>query len=182
VNTPSLVLFKVLDSTKYRLSISDPDMRRPSGADTDGLTTTIVNTSSASFNYEIILNGLYDLDGINTGVNLTNIGNTTKLALTVIDGKTYPIALKSLTSGIETIKSGSAFQLRSTGVENNFIILARYNQKINIVIHSIDGKMVSIISNVQTPYCLKVNGLKKGLYVVSVNNETEYLNKKIVVK
>lgn len=182
VNTPSLVLYKVLDSTKYRLSISDPDMRRPSGADTDGLTTTIVNTSSASFNYEIILNGLYDLDGINTGVNLTNIGNTTKLALTVIDGKTYPIALKSLTSGIETIKSGSAFQLRSTGVENNFIILARNNQKINIVIHSIDGKMVSIISNVRTPYCLKVNGLKKGLYVVSVNNSTEYLNKKIVVK
>jgi chondroitin-sulfate-ABC endolyase/exolyase len=182
VNTPSLVMFKIIDSTTFKLSVSDPDMHRPSGADTDALTATIINALSASFNYEIILNGLYKLDGTNPSVALTNIGTTTKLALSVVDGKCYTIGLKSLSTGLDTIKTDKSIQIVGSGVKNNYIILSKDTQNFDVMICTIEGKIMKIIGGVHAPYALDANDLNKGVYIVSIRNSTSNLNQKIIVR
>ncbi|MBB6002540.1 chondroitinase family polysaccharide lyase [Arcicella rosea] len=92
VNIPSLVMLKKQSDGKCKLVISDPDMHRQSGKDSDAV-VNIDHEESGSFGYEITLNGLFQLDGNNPGVTLTQVGNTTKLALTVVDGKAYKINL-----------------------------------------------------------------------------------------
>lgn len=92
VNIPSLVMLKKFSDGKCKLVISDPDMHRQSGKDADEI-LSIQDEESGSFNYEITLNGLYQFDGNHPGVTLTQVNNTTKLALTVVDGKAYKINL-----------------------------------------------------------------------------------------
>jgi chondroitin-sulfate-ABC endolyase/exolyase len=97
VNIPSLVMFQELGNSKFSLVVSDPDMHRPNSTSLQTLSHEIEKVPSKSFNYEIILNGKFTLDGENQNVTLTNVDNTTKIALKVIDGKSYKISLKANT-------------------------------------------------------------------------------------
>jgi chondroitin-sulfate-ABC endolyase/exolyase len=182
VNTPSLVMFKVIDSTTFKLSVSDPDMHRPSATESNELSSTIVNTPSASFNYEIILNGLYKLDGSNPSVALTNIGNTTKISLAVIDGKSYSIGLKCISTNLNTIHPLTSLQLTNTEIKNNFMILSKDTQVVNVNLYSSEGKLIKLISNIQTPYVLNLGDLNKGVFIVRVNNSKESLKQLIIIK
>ena len=181
VNIKSLVMFKTIDSTTCRLVISDPDMHRPSGIDADHL-DAVLYIPSTSFNYEIILNGLFKLDGVNSGVTLTNTDNTTKIALTVIDGKTYPIGLKSLSTDLGTTLTDDAFKIASTGIKNNYLILARDSVEFNINLFTLDGKILETISKVQTPYMLDASNLTKGVVIVSFRNKNKIFNQKLIIE
>jgi chondroitin-sulfate-ABC endolyase/exolyase len=182
VNTPSLIMFKVFDSSTFQLSVSDPDMHRASGTDTDALTDAIVNTATSSFNYEIILNGLFKLDSTNTAVTATISGNTTKLALTAIDGKSYSIGLKSVSTGVDSLDSNKSLQMSGSGTINNYIITSKDNKNVNITVNSLDGKIAKSLHDVSTPYSLDINGFKNGIFIVSINNSSDVLNQKILVK
>jgi hypothetical protein len=76
--------------------VSDPDMHRPSSTGLQTLTHEIEQVPSKSFNYEIILNGKFMLDGENLNITLSNIENTTKISITVSDGKSYFVKLAKI--------------------------------------------------------------------------------------
>lgn len=92
VNLPSLVMLQAVGGSEYNLLVSDPDMHRPSAANSDSLSSAAEIAPSAPANYQITLNGTFHLAG-GTGVTLTNIAGTTRLSLTVVDAQTYSIAL-----------------------------------------------------------------------------------------
>jgi chondroitin-sulfate-ABC endolyase/exolyase len=96
VNYPSIVMLKVLDDSKISLVVTDPDMHRPSTTGMNKMNREMELAPSRPFNYEITLNGRFELYGNNPAVVVTNTEKTTKLSLTVVDGKCYSIGLKNL--------------------------------------------------------------------------------------
>jgi chondroitin-sulfate-ABC endolyase/exolyase len=96
VNIPSIVMLKELGNSKLILSLTDPDMHRPSVSGLYSLTKEVAEAASQSFDYEIILNGRFALDGNFPNVRLTITDKTTKIGLQVVDGKSYKITLKLL--------------------------------------------------------------------------------------
>ena len=94
VNIPSIVMLKELINNKLILSFADPDMHRPSVSGLNSLTKEVAEAASQPFDYEIVLNGRFTLDGIIPNVRLTNHEKTTIIALQVVDGKSYTILLK----------------------------------------------------------------------------------------
>jgi hypothetical protein len=71
-------------------------MHRPSVSGLYSLTKEVAEAASQSFDYEIILNGRFALDGNFPNVRLTITDKTTKIGLQVVDGKSYKITLKLL--------------------------------------------------------------------------------------
>jgi chondroitin-sulfate-ABC endolyase/exolyase len=182
VNTPSLVMFKIIDSTTFRLSISDPDMHRTSAGNLDALSPSVTIAPSGSFNYQIILNGLFKLDGNNPNVSLTNSGNTTKINLSVVDGKTYQIPLKSISTSLDTVESSKNIQITGMPSKNEYLIQTKDYQQININIYSVDGKIVYSAGNFQTPYILNLNSLNKGVFLIIANNNNYIAKQKIIIQ
>lgn len=98
VNCPSIVMLKMLGDSKISLVLTDPDMHRPSAIAMNKMNREMELAPSRPFNYEITLNGRFELDGKNPAIVVTNTDNKTKLSLTVVDGKCYSIKLKELVS------------------------------------------------------------------------------------
>ncbi|MEI8049619.1 MAG: hypothetical protein WCI92_19765, partial [Bacteroidota bacterium] len=94
VNIPSIVMLKELSHSKVLLTLTDPDMHRPFVSTYNSLTRKVEEASSQPFDYEIVLNGQFTLDGIMPHVRLITTDKTTKIALQVVDGKSYMISLK----------------------------------------------------------------------------------------
>lgn len=94
VNIPSIVMIRDNGKSGLMLCLTDPDMHRQSVSGLNSLTKEVAKDASQPFDYEIVLNGKYSIDGNNTDIHLTITDKTTKIALQVVDGKTYRISLK----------------------------------------------------------------------------------------
>jgi chondroitin-sulfate-ABC endolyase/exolyase len=93
VNTPSLAMFQKINESTFQLMVSDPDMHRLSGPGTNKISKEAEESVNTPFNYEITLNGKYRLSAENKQIKLTNTENTTKISITVLDGKSYFVKL-----------------------------------------------------------------------------------------
>ena len=182
VNTPSLVMFKAIDSLSYRLVVSDPDMHRLSAQNSDALSSSAVSSPSGSYNYEIILNGLFTLYNSSSSTTLTNNGNTTKIALTVIDGKSYSIGLKKISTGIGSVTEESPFIISNTEIKNVFQLKSSDNEEFNCTVFSIDGKTKKENFQVKGVTLLNLQDYQKGLYIVDIQNKKNSLSQKILIQ
>lgn len=182
VNSPSLVMLKQLAATRLQLSISDPDMRRASAVNIPGLSDAAIYDPGTSFNYQLVLNGLYALDGLNPGFSVVNGINTTTLNVTVAEGKSYSVALKKTTTQVEMACGNPIFSCLGTEVQNIYKIETAENRNFNILICSVDGKQVKIIPSVQGPYFLNLQQLSRGVYIISIQSNNERINQKVMVR
>jgi chondroitin-sulfate-ABC endolyase/exolyase len=96
VNIPSIVMLKELGNSKLILSLTDPDMHRPSVTGLNSLTKEVAEAASQPFDYEIVLNGRFSIDGNYANVRLTIADKITKIAIQVVDGKSYKLQLNTL--------------------------------------------------------------------------------------
>ncbi len=182
VNSPCMVMLKQMDASRIQLSLSDPDMRRLSVANLDDMTSSVLYNQGTSFNYQIILNGSYALDGTNAGFTLTRGSNTTTLNITVKEGKSYAVSLTSnMSSMLNLVAKSNYFKCIPTESQNIYRIESKENQHFNLNILSVEGKIIKSIADVQSPYILDLQSASKGICIVSVKNGAGCLNKKIVV-
>ena len=182
VNTPSMVMLKQIDTSRIQLSISDPDMRRGSATTTDGMSDAVFYDPGTTFNYQIILNGLFSLDGINPNFTVVNGTNTTTLKMTVSEGKSYNIALKNLSTQIDSTNGNSIFHCIGTDVKNKYKIESLDNQAFKVSVCSIEGKIVKSIQDVHSQCFLDIQGFSKGIYIISIQNTRARLCQKVIVQ
>lgn len=96
VNTPSIVMLKELGNSRLMLSLTDPDMHRSSVTNLSTMKKEVEEAASGSFKYEITLNGRYQLDIENSDFLITTTEKSTKIALEVVEGKSYLIFLNKM--------------------------------------------------------------------------------------
>ena len=181
-NTPSMVMVKQIDTSRIQLSISDPDMRRGSAASTDGMSDAVFYDPGISFNYQIVLNGLFTLDGVNPNFTLINGTNTTTLKLTVSEGKSYNVVLKNQTTQIDSTDGNNIFHCLGTDIRNQYKIESSDNQPFNIDVRSLDGKIMKSVSDLDSTYLLDIHDFMKGVYIISIRNSRARLSQKVIVK
>ena len=95
VNTPSIVLIKILDKSNIQIVITDPDLRRP---EFSGGSSISESTKSESFKYAITLNGLFQFQDKYPNATLTVDGNTTKIVFNTVEAKLYQFNLSKITN------------------------------------------------------------------------------------
>ena len=110
VNTPSMVMLKQIDTSRIQLSISDPDMRRGSATTTDGMSDAVFYDPGTTFNYQIILNGLFSLDGINPNFTVVNDITNKNILVTSVLTSDVSFKLEGVTRVAYTDKS-TAFDI-----------------------------------------------------------------------
>lgn len=182
VNSPSMVMIKQLDTSRVQLVISDPDMRRGSSANTDGMSDAIFYDPGSTFNYQIVLKGLFSIDGTNPNFATTTGTNTTTINVTVKEGKSYSVVLRNLTTNMDSIFEYSNFRFFGTENKNVFNVESTDNQNFRINIYTAEGKFIKTISNVSSPYYLKMQNYENGVYVVSIYNSSSIYNQKVVIR
>jgi hypothetical protein len=182
VNSPSMVMIKQLDTSRVQLVISDPDMRRGSSANTDGMSDAIFYDPGSTFNYQIVLKGLFSIDGTNPNFATTTGTNTTTINVTVKEGKSYSVVLRNLTTNMDSIFEYSNFRFFGTENKNVFNVESTDNQNFSINIYTAEGRFIKTISNVSSPYYLKMQNYENGVYVVSIYNSSSIYNQKVVIR
>jgi chondroitin-sulfate-ABC endolyase/exolyase len=182
VNMPSLVMFKENADNRFQLVVSEPDMHRTSATNLSGLTKDIEKEMGLTANYEITLNGLFQLDGDHAGITLTNSGATTKIALIVRDGKSYPVNLKALASGVDTLFTENAFNFFNSGLKNIFIVNATDGGAFQVQLYTVDGKVIRQEQAVLSPYALNLTTAKSGIYMVRLTNSAVSKSFKFIVQ
>ncbi|MEI8087597.1 MAG: polysaccharide lyase family 8 super-sandwich domain-containing protein, partial [Paludibacter sp.] len=182
VNSPSMVMLRQIDTSRIQLSISDPDMRRGSAANSDAMSDAIFYDSGTTFNYQIILNGLYSLDGTNPNFTVVNGTNTTTLKVTVSEGKSYSVSLKNLITQIDSTKGYNIFHCMGTDIKNKYKIESSDNQTFKLSVCSIDGRIVKSVPDINSTYFLDIQDVSKGIYIISMQNPRARLNQKVIVQ
>jgi hypothetical protein len=162
--------------------VSEPDMHRTSATNLSGLTKDIEKEMGLTANYEITLNGLFQLDGDHAGITLTNSGATTKIALIVRDGKSYPVNLKALASGVDTLFTENAFNFFNSGLKNIFIVNATDGGAFQVQLYTVDGKVIRQEQAVLSPYALNLTTAKSGIYMVRLTNSAVSKSFKFIVQ
>ena len=184
VNIPSMAMLKINGNGTCKLIVSDPDMHRASVQNTGSITDAVEASPSAPFNYEIVLNGQYSLDGLNPGVVLTNNGSIfTTIAVTVVDGKSYTIGLRSnSTSSIQGTSKAQSLSIFTSENKNVFNVNSSENENMNMTVNALSGKCLRSFDNRMSPFLLDLNDLQKGIYIVTAKTKTDSLNKKLIVE
>lgn len=181
VNSPSMVMIKQIDTSRIQLSISDPDMRRGSAAQTDGMSNTVFYDPGTTFSYQVILNGIYALDGINPNFTVTNSGNTTTLKVTVSEGKSYSVNLKNLSTQIDSTNGNNIFHCFETNLRNQFKIESSDSQNFSVNVYSMDGKIAKSLRDIHNNCILDLKNITKGIYLVAMQNGKARLIQKVIV-
>jgi len=182
VNMPSVILFRENSDNRLQLSVCEPDMRRTSATNLSKLDKDLEKEMGLPANYEITLNGLYQLDGDHAGVSLTNAESTTKIAWVVQDGKSYSIQLKSLASGVDTLLTENAFNLFNSATKNVFIVNATDGGNFQLQLYSSDGKMIRQEKQAASPFALNLSSFKSGIYLVKLTNTMTSKTIKFIVQ
>ncbi|MEI8271065.1 MAG: chondroitinase family polysaccharide lyase [Paludibacter sp.] len=182
VNSPSMLMLKQIDTSRIQLSISDPDMRRGSAANSDAMSDATFYDPGTTFAYQVVLNGLYSLDGANPNFTIVNGTNTTTLKVTVSEGKSYSVTLKNLSTQIDSTNGNNIFHCLGTDIENQFRIESSDNLAFKVNVCSIDGKIVKTTPEVFSNCILDIQGLNKGIYIIRIQNSRARLCQKVLVK
>jgi len=182
VNSPSMLMVKQIDTSRIQLSISDPDMRRGSNTMADGMSDAVFYDPGVSFNYQIILNGLFSLDGANPNFTVVNGTNTTTLKVTVSEGKSYSVALKNLSTQIDSTNGNNIFHCIGTDIRNQYKIESSDNLDFKVSVYSIDGKIVKTIPDNHSTCSLDIQDLSIGVYIIAIQNSRARLCQKVLVQ
>lgn len=182
VNMPSLIMIKEHADNNIQLAVSEPDMRRTSATNISALTKELEKEVGRAANYQITLNGLYQLDGAQTGITATNLGSTTKMEWIVQDGKSYNIQLKPLASTAVNQLNDNVYKVFPSGIKNRYILNATNDADFRFVLLSSDAKIVKLQNNVSSPYTLNLSSLSSGIYFLKLANKLQSKTFRLLVE
>jgi hypothetical protein len=83
---------------------------------------------------------------------------------------------------MDSIFEYSNFRFFGTENKNVFNVESTDNQNFSINIYTAEGKFIKTISNVSSPYYLKMQNYENGVYVVSIYNSSSIYNQKVVIR
>ena len=179
VNTPSIVIIKLIDTSIYRMVISDPDMHRPYYLGSGSFPVSTAGASATPFSYEITLNGLYQFNGTYPNATLTNSGNTTKIAFSTLDGNSYTFDLKN---SVSVVTDTMAATLGCVKIgDNEYKISSSDEEPFNVGLVAIDGKIINQVWSISNSYILNLKSLPKGIYVLKVQNSSKKILQKLIL-
>ena len=179
VNTPSIVMIKAIDSSIYRIVISDPDMHRPYYLGSGSFPISTASATATPFGYEIVLNGVYQFNASYPNVTLTIIGNTTKIAFNTQDGNSYTFDLKNSVSVVTDTTAASIYCIKNG--DNEYKISSNNEEPFDIGLVGIDGKIIKQYRNIRNSYNLDLKSLSKGIYLLKVQNSSQKIIQKLIL-
>ncbi len=167
VNSPSVVMYQLNNDHQIQLVFSDPDMRRPSAANIDKLTLAQVKAIGQEFNYEIEIDGGWQLEGGDDGVSVMVTDQGTTLVKGIVkDGKSYRADLKRVSTSLPN-QPQNEMGFKCTKINpHQYKIISSSSQPFNLSVLSLSGLPMMQVEGATDSCVVDFQSFVKGVYLI----------------
>jgi chondroitin-sulfate-ABC endolyase/exolyase len=177
VNAPSLILMRDNDDG-LEIAFADPDMRQATASNADNLSDAAVATRGLPFNYELEIDGVFDVHDKSDGVQVAAGNGTTLVRATVEEGRCYRLSC-SKRSGIDTETVAGEAAFAGETVEGGFRITSPGRLPFRCTVSDISGRKISQRDGLHGQHFLSTGRLPRGVFFITVTNDQHHQSWKV---